>query len=70
MMPSRRRLLQMLGAVSALGAGWWALLSGNRANAYYEGRWSDTEALLPTIGIGPADMADRYVNALAWSARY
>ena len=41
MMPSRRRLLQMLGAVSALGAGGWALLSGNRANAYYEGPVSD-----------------------------
>ena len=34
-MPSRRRLLQMLGAVAAAGAGGWALLSGGRANAYY-----------------------------------
>ena len=39
--PSRRRLLQMLGAVSAVGAGGWALLSGSRANAYYAGPVSD-----------------------------
>ena len=31
--PNRRRLLQMLGAVSAAGAGGWALLAGIRANA-------------------------------------
>ena len=41
MMPSRRRLLQMLGAVAAVGAGGWALLSGSRANAYYQGPVSD-----------------------------
>jgi len=40
-MPTRRRLLQMLGAVSAIGAGGWALLSGSRANAYYQGPVSD-----------------------------
>jgi L-ascorbate metabolism protein UlaG (beta-lactamase superfamily) len=40
-MPNRRRLLQMLAAVSAAGAGGWALLSGNRANAYYQGPVSD-----------------------------
>ena len=40
-MLSRRRTLQMLGAVSALGAGGWALLSGSRANAYYQGPPSD-----------------------------
>ena len=38
---SRRRLLQMLGAVSAVGAGGWALLSGSRANAYYAGPVTD-----------------------------
>jgi L-ascorbate metabolism protein UlaG (beta-lactamase superfamily) len=37
MRANRRRLLQMLGAVSAAGAGGWALLSGSRANAYYSG---------------------------------
>ena len=40
-MPNRRRLLQMLGAVAAAGAGGWALLSGSRANAYYSGPASD-----------------------------
>ena len=40
-MPNRRRLLQMLGAVTAAGAGGWALLSGGRANAYYSGPASD-----------------------------
>ena len=40
-MPSRRRMLQMLGAVSAVGAGGWALLAGGRANAYYQGPASD-----------------------------
>ena len=39
--PSRRRMLQMLGAVSAVGAGGWALLAGGRANAYYQGPPSD-----------------------------
>ena len=39
--PSRRGLLQMIGAVSAVGAGGWALLSGSRANAYYQGPTSD-----------------------------
>jgi L-ascorbate metabolism protein UlaG (beta-lactamase superfamily) len=38
---SRRRLLKALGAVSAVGAGGWALLSGGRANAYYSGPVSD-----------------------------
>jgi len=38
---SRRRLLQMLGTVGAVGAGGWAFLSGGRANAYYEGPASD-----------------------------
>jgi L-ascorbate metabolism protein UlaG (beta-lactamase superfamily) len=40
-MPSRRRLLQTLGAVAAAGAGGWALLSGSRANSYYSGPASD-----------------------------
>lgn len=40
-MTSRRRLLQMLGAVSALGTGGWVLLSAVRANAYYQGPPSD-----------------------------
>jgi L-ascorbate metabolism protein UlaG (beta-lactamase superfamily) len=40
-MPSRRRLLQMLGGVAAAGAGGWALMSGSRANAYYSGPLSD-----------------------------
>jgi L-ascorbate metabolism protein UlaG (beta-lactamase superfamily) len=40
-MPSRRRLLQMTGAISALGVGGWALLSGTRGNAYYQGPASD-----------------------------
>src|SRR5262245_13670883 len=40
-MPSRRRILQMLGAVGAVGAGSWALLAGGRANAYYQGPVSD-----------------------------
>ena len=38
---SRRRTLKMLGAVSAVGGGGWALLSGGRANAYYQGPVSD-----------------------------
>ena len=40
-MPDRRRLLQTLGALAAAGAGGWALLSGSRANAYYQGPASD-----------------------------
>ena len=40
-MPNRRRLLQMLGAAAAAGAGGWAFLSGSRANAYYGGPASD-----------------------------
>jgi L-ascorbate metabolism protein UlaG (beta-lactamase superfamily) len=40
-MPDRRRLLQTLGAFAAAGAGGWALLSGGRANAYYDGPTSD-----------------------------
>ena len=40
-MRSRRRILQMLGAVSAAGAGGWAFLAGGRANAYYHGPASD-----------------------------
>ncbi|HZT47044.1 MAG TPA: MBL fold metallo-hydrolase [Hyphomicrobiaceae bacterium] len=40
-MPSRRRLLKMLGAAAGLGAGGWALLTGGRANAYYQGPPSD-----------------------------
>jgi L-ascorbate metabolism protein UlaG (beta-lactamase superfamily) len=38
---TRRRLLRILGAASAVGAGGWALLSGGRANAYYQGPLSD-----------------------------
>ncbi len=38
--PSRRRLLQMLGAVATAG-GAWAFLSVGRANAYYQGPASD-----------------------------
>ncbi|NJO35935.1 MAG: hypothetical protein HC869_25500, partial [Rhodospirillales bacterium] len=40
-MPSRRRMLQMLGAAGALGAGGWALFGNTRANAYYQGPISD-----------------------------
>jgi L-ascorbate metabolism protein UlaG (beta-lactamase superfamily) len=40
-MPSRRRLLKVLGAAGALGAGGWALLGGARGNAYYQGPVSD-----------------------------
>jgi len=40
-MSSRRRLLKALGAAAAVGAGGWALLSGGRANAYYQGPVSD-----------------------------
>jgi L-ascorbate metabolism protein UlaG (beta-lactamase superfamily) len=40
-MPSRRRVLAMLGAAGAAGAGGWALLAGGRANAYYQGPVSD-----------------------------
>jgi len=40
-MPSRRRILQTLGAVGALGAGGWALLASTRGNAYYQGPVSD-----------------------------
>ena len=40
-MPSRRRMLQMLGALGVVGAGGWALLGGTRANAYYQGPVSD-----------------------------
>jgi L-ascorbate metabolism protein UlaG (beta-lactamase superfamily) len=39
-MPSRRRLLTILGAACAAGAGGWALFAG-RANAYYQGPVSD-----------------------------
>jgi L-ascorbate metabolism protein UlaG (beta-lactamase superfamily) len=38
---SRRRLLQMLGATSAVGVGGWAFFSVGRANAYYSGPASD-----------------------------
>ena len=40
-MPSRRRVLTMLAAAGAAGAGGWALLAGGRANAYYQGAVSD-----------------------------
>ena len=40
-MPTRRRMLQMLGAAGALGAGGWALFASRRANAYYQGPVSD-----------------------------
>jgi L-ascorbate metabolism protein UlaG (beta-lactamase superfamily) len=40
-MPSRRRILTMLGVAGVAGAGGWALLSGGRANAYYRGPVSD-----------------------------
>lgn len=40
-MPSRRRVLQMLGATGAIGGGGWALFGGTRANAYYQGPVSD-----------------------------
>jgi L-ascorbate metabolism protein UlaG (beta-lactamase superfamily) len=40
-MPSRRRILQTLGALGALGAGGWALLASTRGNAYYQGPVSD-----------------------------
>jgi len=40
-MPSRRRLLQMMAAAGALGAGGWALLTAARGNAYYRGPVSD-----------------------------
>jgi L-ascorbate metabolism protein UlaG (beta-lactamase superfamily) len=35
--PARRHLLKMLGAIATMGAGGWALLSGPRSNAYYQG---------------------------------
>ncbi len=40
-MPSRRRVLQMLGAAGVIGGGGWALFGGTRANAYYQGPLSD-----------------------------
>ena len=40
-MASRRRLLQMLAAAGALGAGGWALLTAGRGNAYYRGPVSE-----------------------------
>ncbi|MBX9588490.1 MAG: MBL fold metallo-hydrolase [Hyphomonadaceae bacterium] len=40
-MPSRRRMLQMLGAAGAAAAGGWALFAGRGANAYYQGPVSD-----------------------------
>jgi L-ascorbate metabolism protein UlaG (beta-lactamase superfamily) len=40
-MPNRRHLLQSLGAFATVGAGGWGLLSGSRANAYYNGPASD-----------------------------
>jgi len=40
-MPSRRRLLQILAAAGALGAGGWALLTAARGNSYYRGPGSD-----------------------------
>jgi L-ascorbate metabolism protein UlaG (beta-lactamase superfamily) len=40
-MPSRRRLLKLLGAAAATAAGGWAFLSSGRANAYYSGPLSD-----------------------------
>ena len=40
-MPSRRRVLQMLGAGGVIGGGGWALFGGTRANAYYQGPVSD-----------------------------
>ena len=40
-MLSRRRILQMSAAASALAAGAWALLAPARGNAYYQGPVSD-----------------------------
>jgi L-ascorbate metabolism protein UlaG (beta-lactamase superfamily) len=40
-MPSRRRVLQMLAAAGALGAGAWALMAAARGNPYYRGPLSD-----------------------------
>ena len=40
-MPSRRRVLGMLAAAGAVGAGGWAMFSSSRANAYYQGPVSD-----------------------------
>ena len=40
-MPSRRRMMQLLGAASAAAAGSWALLAPSRSNAYYSGPVSD-----------------------------
>jgi L-ascorbate metabolism protein UlaG (beta-lactamase superfamily) len=40
-MPNRRRMMQLLGAASAVAAGSWALLGPNRGNAYYRGPVSD-----------------------------
>src|SRR5262245_63272545 len=40
-MPSRRRVLQALTAVTTLGAGGWVLTSAARGNAYYSGPVSD-----------------------------
>ena len=41
MLPSRRRVLQMLGAVGVIGAGGWTLFGSARANAYNQGPDSD-----------------------------
>ena len=40
-MPSRRRVLTLLGAAGALTAGGWAMFGTRRANAYYQGPVSD-----------------------------
>jgi L-ascorbate metabolism protein UlaG (beta-lactamase superfamily) len=40
-MPTRRRMLQILGAAGALAAGGWAMFGTRRANAYYQGPVSD-----------------------------
>jgi L-ascorbate metabolism protein UlaG (beta-lactamase superfamily) len=77
-MPSRRRLLTMLGAATAAGAAGWALMPFGRANAYYSGPISDhfdgTRFFNPSgvMPRGPGaflrwQISDRGV---AWSASY
>ncbi len=58
-MPSRRRVLTMLAAAGAAGAGGWALLAGGRANAYYQGAVSDHFDGVQVLQPRPARTAGR-----------
>jgi L-ascorbate metabolism protein UlaG (beta-lactamase superfamily) len=64
-MPSRRRVLQMVAAMGAIGAGGWALLTSARGNAYYQGPASDH--FDGTCFFNPSGMGQRgHLDFLRW----